>query len=562
MWNESIAALDSIPRDAQTGETRALRERIYTTAQVARARALSEGGSNPEARRILEELYRSPPATLEKTGMVAIAMADIGDARRAQSILRPLVAGRNPPPAAQLQYVSVLLKAGQEAEASAYIRQLEQNPSLTSVQRRELAGKAADLAVMQSDRARELRNFADAYDILYPHLAQNPDSSNLLLGLARLYATAGYPDEARSIYAAVLERDPTSLDAVRGAVGAAIEARDYDFATGLIDRSLAYHPREPRLYYLLGEVARARGDMNTARRALEAAQDLRQREVNVVSAGVGGGRPLPPNPFRNTGSTGGGRLDYAAPVAVQEPSRAAPASLGPNPFRSSGALPQAAAPVAVGMRPEPQVVGEQLASADTDYVSTAHATPRRRTTTRRARQEPAAIEPAYVPPTVRASDVYVPPFVDPAARATRPRSDNLSGDIQRSLAAVQRESGPSIGGGLKFRARDGDSGLDRLREFQAPIDVTVSPGNVGKLTLTATPTHLDAGSVSSSSSNLRRFGLNPLIGEVDPGDQKDDGVGLNLRLCDRTVLGRYRYHPGGLPGHELRRRRRLRAEAR
>src|SRR5690606_18145533 len=192
---------------------------------------------------------RTPPQTPERTGLIASAMADIGDARRAQSILRPLIAQHDASPDTRLQYVNVLLKAGQEAEAAAFLRQLDGDPRLTPAQRRELADKAADLAVMQADRAREARNFADAYDILYPHLAASPDNPNLLLALARLYASADHPEEARSIYAAVLERDPANLPAIRGAIGAAIDARDFDYATQLVDTALAYHPHEPRVYY-------------------------------------------------------------------------------------------------------------------------------------------------------------------------------------------------------------------------------------------------------------------------------------------------------------------------
>src|SRR3546814_20860983 len=87
--------------------------------------------------------------------MVASAMADVGDTRRALTILRPHVTGGNAKPETQIQYVNVLLKGGQEAEAAAWIRSLEQNSTMTERERRQLAEKAADLAVMQADRARE-----------------------------------------------------------------------------------------------------------------------------------------------------------------------------------------------------------------------------------------------------------------------------------------------------------------------------------------------------------------------------------------------------------------------
>src|SRR3546814_11764025 len=98
------------------------------------------------------------------------------------------------------------------------------------------------------------------------------------MALGRIYGTAGYAEEARSVYSAALEQDPTDLNVIRGVVGAAIGSRDHEYATTLLDRALEWYPREPRLYYLVGEVARAQGDMSTARRALETAQAVREQE--------------------------------------------------------------------------------------------------------------------------------------------------------------------------------------------------------------------------------------------------------------------------------------------
>src|SRR3546814_6106111 len=122
---------------------------------------------------------------------------------------------------------------------------------------RQLAEKAADLAVMQADRAREAGSYAEAYDILYPHLAQNPDNVDLLMALGRIYGTAGYAEEARSVYSAALVQDPTDLNVIRGVVRAAIGSRDHEYATTLLHRALESCPREPPLYYLVGESGRA-----------------------------------------------------------------------------------------------------------------------------------------------------------------------------------------------------------------------------------------------------------------------------------------------------------------
>src|SRR3546814_10585500 len=73
---------------------------------------------------------------------------------------------------------------------------------------------------------------------------------------------------------------------------------------------------------------------------------------------------------------------------------------------------------------------------------------------------PARRAQAYPPQTYPspASDGYVPPFIDPASRVQR-QPDNLMSDIQTSLAPIRRETGPSFEGGIRFRGRDGESGL-------------------------------------------------------------------------------------------------------
>ena len=104
---------------------------------------------------------------------------------------------------------------------------------------------------------------------------------------------------------------------------------------------------------------------------------------------------------------------------------------------------------------------------------------------------------------------YVPPFINPANRPRR-EPDNLTRDIDRSLAEINRTTAPNVEGGIQFRGRSGESGLDRLNEIKTPVKVNYSPGDFGTLTLTATPTFLNAGSVSSDIQQSRNFGTNAL----------------------------------------------------
>src|SRR3546814_1340 len=79
---DAIYAIDRVPVAQQTSAMRDLRYRTYMKAQINRAKAFAEAGLPREAHRILDELYRLPPQTVEKTAMVASAMADVGDTDR------------------------------------------------------------------------------------------------------------------------------------------------------------------------------------------------------------------------------------------------------------------------------------------------------------------------------------------------------------------------------------------------------------------------------------------------------------------------------------------------
>lgn len=107
----------------------------------------------------------------------------------------------------------------------------------------------------------------------------------------------------------------------------------------------------------------------------------------------------------------------------------------------------------------------------------------------------------------------------------------LTARIDDRLEGLRGQSGAFVQGGVGFRFRDGDSGLDRKFEAHSPFSAIVQHSSAGKLTLTATPTYLRAGRLETSESNLRRYGLNPIAatGAVpNPGKVDAAGVGLSV----------------------------------
>jgi len=114
--------------------------------------------------------------------------------------------------------------------------------------------------------------------------------------------------------------------------------------------------------------------------------------------------------------------------------------------------------------------------------------------------------------------------------------------ITAELDRRERDMRPRVRHGFEARAggriRDGDDGLDRLREANGALVYRHDREDFGRLTLSATPVHLSAGKLDPGEANLRRFGANPLspTGAVaDPGKIDASGVGLSLGYGNEHV---------------------------
>lgn len=119
--------------------------------------------------------------------------------------------------------------------------------------------------------------------------------------------------------------------------------------------------------------------------------------------------------------------------------------------------------------------------------------------------------------------------------------DPMTEQIDRDIAQLRDTTAPSFQGGFAFRQRSGDSGLDSLTELSTPIEAQFSPGGYGKITVSATPTFLNSGTIAGDATNLGRFGTSALglkqatpasnfvatYAGKGPGDQFANGVGLS-----------------------------------
>ena len=296
---DAAALMGRIPPGRRSPDMARLAQRTRVAAEVDEAAAI--GGF--EGRQRLMALAARQDATGATAAAVIRAFGRMNEPRGAEEAARvALAVNRTPSATARLAIAGALLEAGNEAQATALARGLQNDGTLTGDARRQAEALASGAAIRAADRANEAGDQAAGFDRLRPVLAQNPQDPAANLALARLYQGARRPDEAQRIAEAVLARDPRNLEARAGAVDAAIAARDYRQAQSLIDEGRALAPNEARISLMQARLLRARGDARGALVAARQAEQQRQAQVGeVVPMSFAPFSGPGPNPFRTAG---------------------------------------------------------------------------------------------------------------------------------------------------------------------------------------------------------------------------------------------------------------------
>jgi tetratricopeptide (TPR) repeat protein len=124
-----------------------------------------------------------------------------------------------------------------------------------------------------------------------------------------------------------------------------------------------------------------------------------------------------------------------------------------------------------------------------------------------------------------------------ATPAGTPAGDPMIADIDTRITTIKTAIAPYVGASSALDFRSGSAGTSQLATFGVPIKASFSPSGVGRVTMTATPTYLNAGTVGSGIYDLEQFGsavFTPTtqafrgVSIPDPGTQTATGVGLDL----------------------------------
>ncbi|MEM6161302.1 cellulose synthase subunit BcsC-related outer membrane protein [Erwinia sp. P6884] len=296
-WQQAQSLLARIPARSQNGAMRDLSRRVNFNLQMAVAQQYLAQGANAAAANTLKALAVNPPENPADVGNLAEALADAGDITTAVSLVRSNmqqgVRGDAGDYAAQ---VAVLNQAGLSGEAQSFLRNPELQSRSTPAQ---LAGIQNGYVIQEADRLREQKQYAAAYDKLIGALQHDPQNSDLMFAMGRLYQSGKMNKEAGVVYDYLMTRDTPTQDARVGAIDVALASNDLPKA-----KSLAAGLRgeqTPERLLLMARVAEADGEHQ---QALSYLRTARGKMIGLEGATTGttpviGGMALTDNPFIN-----------------------------------------------------------------------------------------------------------------------------------------------------------------------------------------------------------------------------------------------------------------------
>lgn len=483
-WQSAQRSLAQVPTAQRSAAMHTLAEEIELHLLTRQAADLAKQGQRQQAMKLLQ---RAEPAAANNPGMLSALAAtyiDIGQTEHALGMLRTAIAqSSTPSPSLRLAYAGALLKAGDDVQVNQILRELRSQP-LQAGDQRSYDDLVFQYTVRQADLLREKGDLVAAYDTLAPALAQRPQDPQAVSSLARMYLDNRNPAKAVELFTPLLRQYPDNADVQMGAAQAFVQAGDADKAERAVEKALQLAPQNPQILTSAAGYYRGRGKLAKAEQLYAQALALQAPpEQNVLNPF---GQAIAVNPFvGQPGQRKQSRLSETVLAEIPEPAQTQVSSRASEAFD---------APVLLASRDsEP---GLRTASQATPQLAT-------------------------------------PAPVDPRAA------------LQTELDTIREARSPQIKQGVTFRSNDSESGLGKITDVEAPLEISV-PWNDDRLALRITPVSLNAGGVKNELSANSRFGgitsemarnilampLPDLLAEAEdfyidsPGSQKDSGVGV------------------------------------
>jgi len=557
-------------------------------------------------REALTELQQIPAAAMVQLDkdprflrVLASIYSDSGDATTALRTMRQAATryeqkNSAPPADFSVQYCYLLLHAGDEQNLYTQLMHLGLRQNLTAEETGDVQTVWAAWSVRRAAVAARAGNNHKALQILDAADRAFPNNPNVQKALAGGYQQAGEAKRAESIY---LQMDwaNAKVDDYRGALGAALQARDLKQAALWLDAALTQFPEDPQILQQAAHYEQARGNTRKAaeffQQSLQAMgpadpsvailADLKQPLTNASSATpqANPGQQLmrmlaqgmqPGANADGLAATAQPTADYLpgqAPVPMQ-PDRAetneAPTQItAPSPSKKSRRTEPEAKPVSPENLerlgdynpPEGRLTPGDLCTLNRAAglaCSEAENDPAAWTVKQAAwpvaKQPLAAIDApaAGVLRTASAPEISASSSVSQQT-GSQPAQPTLRDEVQDQLNALQGGYSPWIGGTAMVSTRSGQPGFDHFVVFSEPLEASAVLNDAVRASIIVKPVLLDAGVANGQSSLLQ--GTNQAGCGSQPGctiyTQTASGTGGEIQLRSNNFGVSAGYSPYG-----------------
>ncbi len=329
-WQQSQTLLSRISPATQNGQMRDLAKRVNYNLQLSTAERYLAQGNTLAAANTLKTLTGEPPKNPADAGKLAKLLAASGDMTSAVALVRESMgAGVQGNAGDYADQVTVLNKAGLNAEAQTFLSNPELQARSTPTQ---LAGMRNGYVINEADRLREQGNYAAAYDKLIRALQSDPQNTDLMFAMGRLYQTGKMNKEAGVVYDYLITRDNDNQDARVGAIDVALAENNVDKAQSLASGLRADNSADR--YLLLARLEEAKGNHQQAMTYLRSARGklVGLESTNSAATPTIGGVLVADNPFIRTSKTTqlastsayGDTLPWQVAQVVREPGSTLP----------------------------------------------------------------------------------------------------------------------------------------------------------------------------------------------------------------------------------------------
>lgn len=517
-WQDALDTLRRIPAARRTAAMDELTKQVTLTIQVNHATELVKTGQPQEALALLDRVQDQASGNAERTGTLASAYVDAGDTPRAMAMMQPLVTPpATPTLATRLQYAAILLKAGEDAQVYNVLTAL-QKQTMDAATKKRYDDLRFLYRVRQAERLRQGGDLAAAYDTLAPALVQRPTDIGAISALARMFNAAGDNARALALYKPLVQRNPRDAGVLLGAADTAVQAQENSYALDLLDQFRKLDSSDPTTLTEAARIYRSLGKVGEATTLLRKAVAIENRARQRSQLAQGNGFDPAINPFRTQRRLPGNEDVAAIPppaeTLLQPVAMAAAGSAETLPApaqRGNAQLQPAAAPgIAYG-----QPLGPVFSTAAT--APTASATPTMQAAPRGYAQQAAAPQTALPGAANNAQRALLALQGQPGSLP----ADNLT-PAQRALNDILQARSAYVTQGVVVRGNASESGLSRMNDIEAPLEVNMPVGN-DRVAVRITPVSLDAGTLATEPAS--RFGGAGASAQ-GVGKQSAHGVGV------------------------------------